>query len=154
MATPPSVVRAGGSPRRRPERIGRAALRRRFAPRRPGLPVFSAPALLLTGVAPVVWPPACLAALVTIVAPLALVVTLWVALALALAPMLLAGRPWLGRCWLWLGGSYWCPGLWSWLFRSWLRWPWLCGRWLRSTNGVREPPRLLHSVSRPKGPAG
>lgn len=132
MATAPSVVQGGGSPRRRPKRIGWAALRRRFSPRGPGLPAVSEPALLGIGVAPVVWFPAYLAVLLTIVATRALVVTFWVALALTVVPMLLICRPWLGRCWLWLGGNYWFAGLWSWLFRSWLQWPWLYWRWLPS----------------------
>jgi hypothetical protein len=86
---------------------------------------------------PVALSAACLAPVLWVVAGLALAGGFLVPLALAgavLAPVARACRFGGGPSWSWLCGHYWCPWLWSWVCRTWVRWPRLCRHWLRSAD--------------------
>jgi hypothetical protein len=92
----------------------------------PAFPARPALALILAGLAPLVWGVAGLAFGLTL-----LVLALSAALSLVLAPLVLACRSWPGWRWGWLCRPDWFLEPSSWIFRCWLRWPWLCWSWLR-----------------------
>jgi hypothetical protein len=95
----------------------------------PALPALRTLALILAGVAALVWGVANLTLGLTLLVPGAWS-WLYRPLRLVLVALVLACRSWPDWRWGWLCGPDWFREPWSWLYRSWLRWPWLFWRWL------------------------
>src|SRR5262245_45181293 len=105
----------------------------------PGWPALSPVALSAACLAPVLWGMAGLALTLAFLVPVALA-------GAVLAPAAWAYRFGGSPPWSWLCGHYGCPWLWSWVLRSWIRWPRLCRHWLRSADECSNPrrPRVGH----------
>ncbi|HYT90249.1 MAG TPA: hypothetical protein VEL76_16195 [Gemmataceae bacterium] len=99
-------------------------------PARGGCPVGAA------CLAPLLWVVAGLTLVLGLLLPLALTGAVLATLALLLAPVALACRGGGGPPRAWLYGHYWCPWLWSWTSRHWLRWA--------DEHSVPQRPRVGH----------
>jgi hypothetical protein len=84
-------------------------------------------AVLLAGLAPVLWSLACLALTVAVLVPGMFMVLLWPGRMIPLWPSTQGARePW------------WSLSPCGWPCQSWLRWPWACWKWLTVAGGTKK----------------